>query len=71
LIPDRVKRFSLLHSVKTGSGAHPASCTVGAVAFCLGVKLPRREADHSPPSSAKFKNGGAITPLPMSLSCDA
>jgi hypothetical protein len=27
-----------------------------------GVK--RRESDHSPPSSAEFKNGGAISPLP-------
>jgi hypothetical protein len=30
----------------------------------LAVKRPRREADHSPPSSAEVKNGGAIPPLP-------
>jgi hypothetical protein len=28
-----------------------------------GVKRPGREADHSPPSSAKVKNAGAIPPL--------
>jgi hypothetical protein len=27
------------------------------------VKRPGREADHSPPSSAEVKNGGAISPL--------
>jgi hypothetical protein len=29
-----------------------------------GVKRRRREADHSPPSNAEAKNGGAIPPLP-------
>jgi hypothetical protein len=28
-----------------------------------GAMWPRREADHSPPSSAEVKNGGAIPPL--------
>jgi hypothetical protein len=28
-VPSRVKDFSLLHSVQTGSGGHPASYTVG------------------------------------------
>jgi hypothetical protein len=32
--------------------------------FPSGVKRPGREADHSPPSSAEAKNGGAIVPLP-------
>jgi hypothetical protein len=30
----------------------------------LGIKRPGREADHSPPSSAEVKNGGAIPPFP-------
>jgi hypothetical protein len=34
--------------------------------FPQGVKRPGREADHSPPSSADIKNGGAIPSLPMS-----
>jgi hypothetical protein len=33
-------------------------------ALSLGAKWLRREADHSPPSSAEVKNGGAIPPLP-------
>jgi hypothetical protein len=31
------------------------------------VKRSGREADHSPPSSAKVKNGGNITPLHIRL----
>jgi hypothetical protein len=31
-----------------------------------GLKRPKREADHSPPSSAEVKNGGATPPLPRS-----
>jgi hypothetical protein len=42
--------FSRLHSVKTGSGAHPAF-HLGALS--RGVKQPGCEADHSPPSSAE------------------
>jgi hypothetical protein len=30
-------------------------------AFSLGVKWPGCEADHSPPSGAKVKNGGVIS----------
>jgi hypothetical protein len=56
--------FSLLHSVQTGSGVHPASYPNGTVGFSPGVKRQGREADHSPPSSAEVKNGGAIPPLP-------
>jgi hypothetical protein len=40
----------------------PIQCVPGALS--PGVKQPRREADHSPPSSAEVKNGGAIPPLP-------
>jgi hypothetical protein len=32
-----------------------------------GETHPEREADHSPPSSAEIKNGGAIPPLPIRL----
>jgi hypothetical protein len=30
-----------------------------------GLKRPGSEADHTPPSSEKLKNGGAIPPLPI------
>jgi hypothetical protein len=35
----------------------------GYSALSLGIKLPGREADHSPPSSAAVKNAWAIPPL--------
>jgi hypothetical protein len=34
-------------------------------ALSSGVKRPRREADHLPPSSAEFKNGIPILLLPI------
>jgi hypothetical protein len=38
---------------------------MGTGALSLRVKLPGREADHSPPSSAEVKElSGAILPLP-------
>jgi hypothetical protein len=63
-------RFSLFHNLQTGSGAHPASYPMGCGGglFSPGLKRSRREADHSPPSMAKVKNGGAIPPLPHMFS---
>jgi hypothetical protein len=40
-------------------------------AASLQIKRPGREADHSPLSASKVKNGGAISPPPASLWCDA
>jgi hypothetical protein len=34
-------------------------------ALFLGVKRPRREADHSPPSSAEVKNAWSYTSTPQ------
>jgi hypothetical protein len=56
--------FSLLHSVQTGSGAHPASYPIGSRGALPGAKRPGREADHSSPTSAEVKDGGAIPPVP-------
>jgi hypothetical protein len=43
--------------VQTGSGAHPASCTMGTVGpFPGGKARPGRDADHSPPSCAEVVN---------------
>jgi hypothetical protein len=47
--------FSLRHRVQTSSGAHPVSYPVGISALSLGVKRPRREADHSLSPSAEAK----------------
>jgi hypothetical protein len=59
----QIRVFSFLHSVQTGSGAQAASCTMCTVSLSTGVKRARREANHSLPSSAEIKNGGAIPPL--------
>jgi hypothetical protein len=38
------------------------------ILFPLGVKRPLHEVDHSSPSNAEVKNGGAISPLPHTSS---
>jgi hypothetical protein len=57
----RAGNFSLHHRVQTGSGAYPASYSMGNRNSFLGVKRPGREADHSPPSSAEVKNALSYT----------
>jgi hypothetical protein len=43
--------------VQTGSGAHPASCTMGTGGpFPGGKARPGRDADHSPPSRCEVVN---------------
>jgi hypothetical protein len=55
--PAGAKDFSSNLCVQTGSGAHPASCTVGTGGpFPGGKARPGRDADHSPPSSAEVVN---------------
>jgi hypothetical protein len=55
--PTEAKDFSSSLCVQAGSGAHPASCTVGTGGPFPGAKAhPGREADHSPPSSAEVEN---------------
>jgi hypothetical protein len=55
--PAGAKDFSSILCVQTGSGAHPASCTMGSGGpFPGGKARPGRDADHSPPSSAEAVN---------------
>jgi hypothetical protein len=55
--PAGAKDFSSSLCVQIGSGAHPASCTMGTEGTFPGGKArPGRDADHSPPSSAKVVN---------------
>jgi hypothetical protein len=52
----RAGSFSLRHRVHTGSGAHPASYSMGTGgSLSLGLKRPGRESDHSPQSSAEVR----------------
>jgi hypothetical protein len=50
--PAGAKDFSSILCAQTGSGAHPASCTMGTG----GKARPGRDADHSPASSAEVEN---------------
>jgi hypothetical protein len=55
--PAGAEDFSSILCVQTGSGAHPASCTIGTGGPFPGDKArPGRDADHSPPSSAEDEN---------------
>jgi hypothetical protein len=55
-IPTEAEEFSSGLCVQTGSGVHPASCSMGTEGpFPGGKARPRRDADHSPPSSAEVK----------------
>jgi hypothetical protein len=54
--PAGAKDFSYSLFVQTGSGAHPASCTLGTGGPFPGAKArPGRDADHSPPSRAEVE----------------
>jgi hypothetical protein len=55
--PAEAKDFSSSLCVQTGSGAHPASCTMGTGGpFPFAKARPGRYDDHSPPSSAEVEN---------------
>jgi hypothetical protein len=55
--PAEAKDLSSNVCVQTGSGAHPASCTMGTgESFPGGKARPGRVADHSPQSSAEDVN---------------
>jgi hypothetical protein len=62
----RGKRYSLLHSVRTGSVDHQASHKISTDGSYPGIKRRWREAGHSPPSSAEGNN--AEDPLPSASS---
>jgi hypothetical protein len=61
--PKEARDFCLHHSVQTDSGAHPVFYTMGTGGSFPRLKRLGREADHSPPSNAEAKDGGAIPPL--------
>jgi hypothetical protein len=55
--PAGAEDFASSLCVQTGSGAHPASCTMGTGGpFPRGKARPGRHADHSPLSSAEVVN---------------
>jgi hypothetical protein len=55
--PAGAKDFSSSVCVQTGSGVHPAFCTMGTGGPFPGAKArPGRDADHSPPSTVEVMN---------------
>jgi hypothetical protein len=56
--------FSPLYNIETSPVAHPASHPMGTRGCFLRLKQQGQEADHSPPSSTKAKNGGTVPSLP-------
>jgi hypothetical protein len=54
--------YSKAFRLALGLTQPPIQWTLGALS--LGIKWKGCEGNHSPTSSAKVKNGGAIPPLP-------
>lgn len=63
-IPDWGRHLFLFYSIKTGSGAPYITDTGDS---SPGVKVLRREADHSYSSRAEIKNTWSYIPLPHTL----
>jgi hypothetical protein len=60
----RLKDFSSNLCVQTGSGAHPASCTMGTEgSFPGGKERQGRDADHSPHLVPRSRMSRSYTPL--------
>jgi hypothetical protein len=55
--------FTTVSRTALGSTQPPNQWVQGPLSW--GVKRQGREADHSPPSSAKVKESGSIPPLPQ------
>jgi hypothetical protein len=65
--PGGVKNFLFSTSFRPDVGSKPPiQCVPGTLS--PGVKLPRHEADHSPPTSAEVKKTWSIHPLPYTPS---
>jgi hypothetical protein len=55
--------FTIVFRTALGSIQPPILWITGALS--LGVKRPRREADHSPPSRAEVENAWSYTSTPQ------
>jgi hypothetical protein len=63
----RIKTFSVLCSIQTGSEPHSSLYPMVTGALSPGVKRSERESDQSLPSSVGTNNGGAVRPIPIRL----
>jgi hypothetical protein len=65
--PAEAKDFSCILCVQTGSGAHPASCTMGTGGpFPGGKARPGRGTDHSPHLVPRSRMSRSYTSSPPS-----
>jgi hypothetical protein len=62
-VPGKTKRCLYTLQYPVLFSGHPASYPTVARSLIFGGKAAGREADHSPPSSAEVKNGGAVPPI--------
>ena len=60
---DNIRYFALLHTVRTGSGAHTGIYLMGTGKYIAEIKWQKRP----PPSNAKFKTTRSQTHMPTSL----
>jgi hypothetical protein len=60
----RDKNFSFLQNIQTGSGAHPASNSMGNIVYSPKGKVASCEVDRSPPSSAEVMSEWSYTSAP-------
>ena len=60
-IPVGERDFSLLRNVQTGSGTHPASCSVGTEVLLRGQSGLGCAAKYSPPSIAEVRSEWSYT----------
>jgi hypothetical protein len=68
--PAEAKDFSSTLCVQTGSGAHPASCTMGTGGPFPGGKARRgRDADYSPHLVPKSRMSRSYTSSPPKRLC--
>jgi hypothetical protein len=63
---DKIFLFSTASRPAPGNAQLPIQWVLAVISLAL-KKQQRHEADHTPPSSAKVKNGGAITAIPLCL----
>jgi hypothetical protein len=56
-----------LYGTQTGSGVHPASYPVGTGPYSMGIKRPKREANHLLSFIYEVKKAWSYTSNPISF----
>jgi hypothetical protein len=67
LFPTRARYVSLIHNIRTGSGANTAFYPMRTSGSFRGLKRPKGEGGHSPISRAEIKNVWSYATNPAHL----